>query len=89
MSKRRIGLVVFVVLVSVAIGFVALNVEIINRLTLIDAKCERRVGEEEFTPDNYTDIEERIDTTPYLMASYETVSFPSRDDVTISGFFRI
>jgi uncharacterized protein len=87
MSKRKILLIVFVVLVGISIGFVALNIEIFNRLTLIDAKCARRVGEQQFTPDNFTDLEERIDTTPYLMESYETVSFPSRDNVTISGFF--
>jgi uncharacterized protein len=88
MSRHKIALVLFI-LVGIGLGFVALNVEIFNRITLIDAKCERRAGEGEFTPNNFKDVDDRTDTdtATYFMESYETVSFPSRDNVTISGFF--
>lgn len=88
MSTRRIiTALLFVVVGIVAIGFVAINVEIFNRITVIDAQCERRLGEAQFTPDNFADVDDRLDTTPYLMETYETVSFQSRDNVMISAFY--
>ncbi len=88
MSIRRIIVVLLIVVTGmIAIGFVVINVEIFNRITVIDAQCERRPGEELFTPDNFADVDDRLDTTPYLMESYETVSFQSRDNVMISAFY--
>lgn len=86
-SKRSLTLVILIVLIAIAVGFVVVNVEIINRLTVVDNLCERRIGEGQFTPDNFKDMDDRVDTTPYLMDSFESVTFPSRDGVTISGFF--
>ena len=86
-KKSMVVIALLIGLIIIIIGFVLLNVEIFNRLTLIDAKCERRVGEGDFIPDNFQFIEQELDTTPYLMQTYEEVTFPSRDGINISGFF--
>lgn len=59
---------------------------IMNRITLVDPKCERRSGEYAYTPANFS--YKNFGTSSYFMNSYETVRFPSRtDDITISAWF--
>lgn len=87
--KKILGGLFIVGLIAIGLGFVALNLEIFNRISTIYPKCGLRIGEEEFTPDNFSFVEEEIDfdTSPYLMSDYDVVTFPSRDGVNISGFF--
>jgi dipeptidyl aminopeptidase/acylaminoacyl peptidase len=56
-----------------------------DRATRVDAHCGGRYATN--TPSSYTS--DQLDTAPYLMPSYDEVSFPSRGDarVTISGWW--
>lgn len=57
-----------------------------QRITAIAHHCERHSNESTYTPATF--LREGFDTTPYLMPTYEEVSFPSREsDLTISGWF--
>lgn len=85
MRKRIILIVVLLFVVAAGVGFVVLNQEIFDRITVVDAKCLRRGDEGTYTPDNFE--RQGFDTSAYLMNNYETVTFPARDGVEISGFF--
>src|SRR5688572_25727978 len=67
-------------------GYWGFSYYLMNRVTLVDPKCERRDGEYANTPAQFS--RGGFDTTPYLMETYEAVSLPSRaQDITISGWF--
>jgi fermentation-respiration switch protein FrsA (DUF1100 family) len=92
MKKLLPGLGI-VLLLAVGVYF-TLGYYIYNMMTAVHPKCESIYmdGRRDFTPSYFKgeyDYEEiNIDVTPYLMESYEDVSFPSRgDNVTISGWF--
>lgn len=85
-SRGRLFLVLLVLIVAIILAFVLLNVEIFNRLTIISPKCIDRIAEQDYTPAEF--YHEGLDISPYLVADYEDVSFPSRDKrALISGFY--
>jgi uncharacterized protein len=86
-SARRKLVMVFGILALLACAlYWGVSYLVMNRVTLVDAKCERRDGEYAYTPADFS--RQDFDTTPYLMESYETVSIPSRTEgITVSGWF--
>ncbi len=88
---RRRLVAVAVVLALVALlafgGYVAFGSVIFDRLTKVDANCGGRWASN--TPAAFSARQDAsdtysIDTTPYLMPGYQTVSFPSRGDAAVS-----
>ncbi len=88
MTRRRlIGIVGVIVLVA-AVGYLGAGTVVYNQLTNVTAKCGGRYAEN--TPLSFTTqgLQQTLDTRPYLMKSYEEVSFPSRGDaVTLSAWY--
>ncbi len=73
-------------------GYVAFGAVIYDRLTKVEADCSGNWTSN--TPASFTAQQDsadtrHIDTTPYRMPHYETVSFPSRGDagISISGWW--
>ena len=88
-------LIIAGIVLLLAIGaYFALGYYIYDSMTTAHPKCESVYmdGRRDFTPSyfegvyDYPDI--NVDVTPYLMASYEDVEFPAREDgIRISGWF--
>jgi len=82
-----------VVLLLVVAAYFAISYMIYDMLTVAHPRCESvyMEGRRDFTPAYFEGVydypEINIDVTPYLMPSYETVSFPAREDeVNISAW---
>jgi dipeptidyl aminopeptidase/acylaminoacyl peptidase len=85
---RRIAVlsaVAAVVLLVTGTAYMAGGYIVYDKLTRVDAHCGGRY--EGNTPASFTS--DKLDTGPYLMPTYESVSFASRGDpgVTISGWW--
>lgn len=84
MRRRAILIIVIVIAVLLVAGYGVAGAVIYNTLSDVSQRCSGPYAEN--TPDNFT--REPVDTTPYLMGSYEEVTFPSRDaNITISGWY--
>jgi uncharacterized protein len=91
MMQKRIliaGLGVIGLLITL---YLVISAVVYYRIAPVDALCLLRDIEATFTPDNFHPGQyppPEFSTLPYLMPSYETVTFPSRDThITISGFY--
>jgi dipeptidyl aminopeptidase/acylaminoacyl peptidase len=85
MRLRKI-LIFTVVIFGLIAGaaYLAAGVSIYDRLSQTQAHCSGRF--EGNTPAAFT--HQQVDTTPYLMPTYEEVTFSSRDDaITIAGWY--
>jgi dipeptidyl aminopeptidase/acylaminoacyl peptidase len=83
--RRRIAVAVLAVLVAVlAVGYLYAGVVVYDRLSIATAHCGGHPSDN--TPAAFT--AEGVDTRPYLMPDYDTVTLPSREPgVTISGWY--
>ena len=79
------GAVVVVLVLLAGAGYMVGGYIVFDRSTRVEAHCGGRYTGN--TPASFSS--DQLDTTPYLMPSYEEVSFPSRGDpgVTISGWW--
>jgi dipeptidyl aminopeptidase/acylaminoacyl peptidase len=87
------------ILIGSGVGFLialvvysGLSTVIYLQLATVEAECAAHPEEAAFTPGAFTRIVDgevtEFDTTPYLMSSFEQVSFPSRDpDIMISAWY--
>ena len=89
---RRIAVVtVVVVLVLALVAYLYASSVVYDQISLTHAKCGGRFTQN--TPAAYTATPDKhedkpVDTSPYLMPDYETVTFPSRDPaITISAWY--
>jgi dipeptidyl aminopeptidase/acylaminoacyl peptidase len=88
LNRRRLALAGAVALVLVLLAgtaYTAAGYVVYERSTHVEAQCGGRFAGD--TPTSFT--AEGIDATPYLMPSYEDVSFPAHGDpdVRISGWW--
>lgn len=79
------GAVAVVLILLAGAGYMVGGYIVFDRSTRVEAHCGGRFTGN--TPASFTS--DQLDTTPYLMPSYEEVSFPSRGDsgVTISAWW--
>jgi dipeptidyl aminopeptidase/acylaminoacyl peptidase len=82
---KLFGAIAAVVVLLAGIGYLAGGYVVYDRLTRVAAHCGGDYAQN--TPASFTS--DQLDTTPYLMPTYENVSFPSRGDpgVKISGWW--
>jgi uncharacterized protein len=82
---KLFGAIAAVVVLLAGIGYLAGGYVVYDRLTRVAAHCGGLYAGN--TPASFAS--DQIDTTPYLMPTYEDVSFPSRGDpgVKISGWW--
>ncbi|MGB1285641.1 MAG: hypothetical protein ACPG7F_03820, partial [Aggregatilineales bacterium] len=73
------------VLVMLITAFSYINVEILNRFSQVDNVCLSQIDADAYNPAQFKSSD--MDTSPYLMADYQQVTFPARDGVMINGFF--
>ena len=85
MKRHRVILVIVIVALVLAVGYVGASAYVYNRLSTTVAGCgvaENRA----FTPAQFSS--ESVDTTPYLMPDYQEVTFSSRgDEITLSAWY--
>ena len=73
-----------VVIAIAVVGYLYAGLFVYDQLSVTHAKCNGRFPTN--TPAAFT--VESVDTTPYAMPAFETVTFPSRDpEVSISAWF--
>ncbi len=89
---RRIAVVgVVVALVLAVVAYLYASSVVYDQISLTAAKCGGRFTQNTpaaftATPDKHKD--KPVDTSPYLMPDYQTVTFASRDpEITISGWY--
>lgn len=87
MKNKRIIFAFMALDFVLIILFVGASIFIYDRVSAVEAHCDARPEDKDFTPDNFTRV--NFDTTLYLMTNgYATVTFKSRgDDLDISGWY--
>jgi len=84
LTRKRLLMIISGIALLLVTGYLAGGTLVYNQLTLITAKCGGKYTEH--TPINFKIAQ--FDSAPYLMKSYEDVSFSSRDAaVSISAWY--
>lgn len=89
--KNRPLIIVIGLIILLPVVYLVISAVVYFQIAPVDAFCLRRDIEASFTPENFQPGRyppPEFSTLPYLMPTYETVTFPSRDpNITISGFY--
>lgn len=84
LGRRRLLAIITAVLVLATVAYAAAGVLVYERMSGVAADCGGRFAGN--TPAHFS--VDGVDTRPYAIASYDTVSFPSRDPaMTISAWY--
>jgi len=82
--RRATGVVALVLLVTLVGGYLYASSIVYDKLSVVVAKCNGRFANN--TPAAYT--VEGVDTSHYMMPTYEDITLPSRDSaIAISGWY--
>lgn len=85
---RRIGLIVGGISVLLLLGYFGVSASLYSRLATVAPQCEGQFTENTPAIFSAAPFAPDLDTSPYFMPDYQTVTIPSRQNgITLSGWY--